>query len=277
MRRRLGEGFALAMTVVASSVAAVAGERGDAAIVGRGWESPPGVAVTAAGSYEATRGAGDTNSGSRDYSGPVAHGLKLHNCTAVFSGLQGSSLPLSYTFVDAGGGDCVSFVVPAPEPATNRRRPRPSPEALALEAFDRMVSLAGLPELGIAPAEIGLTGMPTYVWLQQRPQPVSATAEVPGLIVEAKAAPRQYRWRFGDATELITDHPGTPWTPKRPGSIAHTYQTKGSYTVVVEVVWYASYRVNNTAWRPLGVFRTSDSRPLPVRELIPLLVKSPRY
>ena len=207
--------------------------------------------------------------------GPVAHGLKLHNCRAAFLAGAPGYLPLSYSFVDAGGGDCVSFVVP--EPAERARQRRASPELVALRLFDRMVALAGTPELELAPAEIGLTGMPTYVWLQDEPEPVRATAEVPGLTVEAQAAPKQYIWTFGDGGQVITDHPGSPWTRARPSSIDHLYETKGRYRIAVKVTYYARYRINGGPWRPLGAFRTSDSRPLPVRELIPMLTDSARY
>ena len=251
---------------------------GSAQVIERGRDAAPGVAAEAAVAYVTLHGRrGNGSLAQASGIGPLAQGLKLHNCTAVFSGLQGSFLPLSYSFVDAAGGDCVSFVVPEPQERARSRRARPSPELLALRAFDRMVALAGLPELTLAPAKIGLTGMPTYVWLERQPRPVSARAAVPGLVVQARAAPQEYRWLFGDGGELLTDHPGTPYRPKRPGSIAHTYEVKGHYTVTVEVVYHATYRVNGGPWRPLGAFRTSDSRPLPVRELIPMLVDSARY
>ena len=207
--------------------------------------------------------------------GPVAHGLKLHNCRAAFLAGAPGYLPLSYSFAEAGSGDCAIFFVP--EPAERARQRRASPELVALRLFDRMVALAGTPELELAPAEIGLTGMPTYVWLQDEPEPVRATAEVPGLTVEAQAAPKEYIWTFGDGGQVITDHPGSPWTRARPGSIDHLYETKGRYRIEVKVTYYARYRINGGPWRPLGAFRTSDSRPLPVRELIPMLTDSARY
>jgi hypothetical protein len=266
--KRRGVGAVLALAAAVAGAPAEAGAGGSAELID--WAQGRGVRVEAREGYARSR---DPLAGvvAGSGGGPVAHGLKLHNCRAAFLADAPGYLPLSYSFIEAGPGDCAVFLVP--EPAERPRARRASPELVALRLLDRMVALAAPPELELAPDEIGLTGMPTYLWLKDEPKPVSATAGVPGLTVEAEAAPREYVWTPGDGGQLITDHPGSPWSPTRPGSIAYTYERKGRYEVVVEVTYYARYRVNEGPWRPLGAFRTSDSRLLPVRELIPMLVE----
>lgn len=172
---------------------------------------------------------------------------------------------------------CISFVSPEPAPAPGPRGPqrtaRPSPEALAQAAFDRVISLAPRPDLGIAPARIGLTGLPSYFWVASDLRPIAATAGVPGLTVTAEAQPVRYLWDFGDGSTRSTRHPGRPWTRRRDGNVGHLYETKGRYEAEVTVVWAARWRVNGGAWRDLGYFSTTGSVDYPVREMIAVLVR----
>jgi hypothetical protein len=159
------------------------------------------------------------------------------------------------------------------------RRPRPRrppPGAVIAEAFDRMVARAATPSLTAAPGGIGLTGLPTYVWLDAEPPPARATAGVPGLTVEAEARPIRYRWDFGDGTAKTTDHHGRPWTRTRPGNIDHTYERRDRYELSVEALWSARYRINGGPWQPLGFFTTADAREYPVRQIIPVLTRTRR-
>jgi hypothetical protein len=156
----------------------------------------------------------------------------------------------------------------------DRRPPPPSPEELARIAADRAVSLAPAPQLEIAPSRVGLTGLDSYFWLAEEPEPISATAQVPGLRVVAEARPVQYVWSFGDGTDKVTSHPGRPWTEERPGDIAHLYESRGRYEVGVEVVWEARWQVTGGPWQSLGFFSTSDSESYPVRQMVALLVPS---
>jgi hypothetical protein len=154
----------------------------------------------------------------------------------------------------------------------NRRRPRgPDLAALVAAAFDRAVSLAPAPDLDMAPRRIGLTGLPTYVWDDDPPPPVVATASAGGITVTAEARVTHYRWDFGDDVDLSTDS-GRPWTRERPGTIDHTYETKGFYDVAVEAIWAARWRIGGGAWQSLGYFSTSDSRRYPVQEVVSRLV-----
>lgn len=126
----------------------------------------------------------------------------------------------------------------------------------------------------MAPDAIGLTGLESYFWLSDPVGPVRAVAQVPLVTVVAEAAPDHYLWRFEPGAELMTEHPGRPWTKSRPGNIGHNYETKGHYDVSVEVVWRARWRIGDGEWRGLGFFSTIDSRSYPVREVIPMLTKT---
>lgn len=163
---------------------------------------------------------------------------------------------------------------PSPRRGGPRQReaPRPSPEVLARQAFDQAVALARRPELTVAPARVGLTGLESYFWLAEQPRPIGATARAGGLSVTAEAAPMQYVWSFGDGGDLVTDHPGRPWTRGAPGNVAHLYETRGTYDVSIEVVWEARWRSNSGTWQPLGVFSTSDTSAYPVRQVQSRLV-----
>ncbi len=121
---------------------------------------------------------------------------------------------------------CLTQAIPASEPEPGRGRNRgPDLDALARAALDRAIALAGLPELTLAPSELGLTGMETYVWLDDAPGPIAASAGAGGVSVTAQASPARYTWDFGDGSDLVTSHPGRPWTRSRPGSIDHIYES----------------------------------------------------
>lgn len=200
--------------------------------------------------------------------------LSAHNCIPR---LDARGVSLSFEFVESGVGDCVSFVSPPPpEPGPRNRpgrNPRPSPESLAQAAYDRAISLAASPNLELAPARIGLTGLTSYFWVGNDLAPVTARAGVRGLTVTAQASPTSYTWAFGDGTTRTTQHPGRPWTKRENGNVGHLYETKGRYEPSVTVTWTARWRINGGPWRDLGYFSTSGSAEYPVREMVAALVR----
>jgi hypothetical protein len=132
--------------------------------------------------------------------------------------------------------------------------------------IDRVIELVAAPELDIAPSDIGLTGLETYVWIDD-PAPVSVSASAGGTTVGARAFPSQYLWDWGDGNDTLTYDSGRPWTRHRPGSIEHVYETRGRYDLSVEVVWEAQWRINGGAWEALGFFSLGDSVDYPVRQV----------
>lgn len=157
-------------------------------------------------------------------------------------------------------------------PRRGRRPPPPSPEQLAQIAADQAVSLAPDPQLRLAPGRVGLTGLDSYFWLADEPQPITARAGVPGISVVAEARPVQFVWNFGDGEDKVTSDSGRPWNPRQAGSIAHMYEIRGRYEVEVEVVWEARWRLGSGAWQSLGYFSNSDAIDYPVRQVVALLV-----
>ena len=274
----------LSLTLVQAAVGiARAGERGSASVIDFGRSDAPGVQATAVRigipARLAREGGGAASASSHDPSAvavgvaaPVA--ISAHNCIPR---TDPRGVSLSFEFFESSIGDCISFVSPAPLEATDRpgaRRPRPpSPAALAGAAFDRVISLAPRPELRAAPARIGLTGLPSFFWVGNELRTVTATAGVPGLTVTAEARPVRFRWEFGDGSERDTAHQGQAWTNRRPGNVAHLYETRGRYEPAVTVVWAARWRVNLGPWRDLGYFTTDGSIDYPVREMIAVLVR----
>ena len=174
-----------------------------------------------------------------------------------------------------GGQTCVLDPPPRPTVADRRppRRP-PSPEEVARRLTDRAIRIAPRPRLRLAPARRGLTGLPSYFWLAQRPRRIQAGAGAGGVTVTAQARPVQYVWTYGDGTDAVTHRPGRRWTRARAGSIHHTYETKGRYDLTVEVIWHARWRIGAGGWRSLGFFSNSDTRAYRVRSIVPVLVRA---
>ncbi|HWC14053.1 MAG TPA: PKD domain-containing protein [Actinomycetota bacterium] len=110
--------------------------------------------------------------------------------------------------------------------------------------------------------------------MAESPQPITARATAGRFSVVAEARPIQYVWNFGDGSDRVTTDSGRPWTPDRPGSIDHVYEASGRYELMVEVVWEARWRLGSGAWRHLGYFTNSDSRPYRVRSIVSILVRA---
>jgi len=160
----------------------------------------------------------------------------------------------------------------APEPRDGRGPRGPQPPGPG-RIIDRVIELVAAPELQIAPSEIGLTGLETYVWIEE-PRPVGATAAAGGTTVEARAYPTQYLWDWGDGNDTLTYSSGRAWTEHSPGTIEHVYETIGRYDLSVEVVWEAQWRINGGGWRALGLFSLRDGVDYPVRQVQSRLTRS---
>lgn len=270
------------VVALASQFAAFAQEGGQANVISYGSKDDSGIEASAI-SYrraddhqhrdiESSGGVDDGIAALDEVPAPVA--LSAHNCIPR---TDARGVSLAYTFVESGVADCVSFVSPPPPtprpPGRPSRGPRPSPEALAASAYERVVRLAPGPDLDVSPARVGLTGLPSYFWVGEQLTPVTATAGVRGLTVTAEARPAEYKWDFGDGTTRTTRHGGRPWTSTRKGNVGHLYETKGRYEPSVTVVWQARWRVNGGSWRDLGYFSTAGSVEYPVREMVAMLVR----
>jgi hypothetical protein len=78
-----------------------------------------------------------------------------------------------------------------------------------------------LPDIRTAPGAastgaVGLVGLPVWMWVNNRDWgPFSASAEVPGIRVDATARVTHIRWEMGDTGVVDCPTPGTPYTPDR--------------------------------------------------------------
>jgi hypothetical protein len=205
-----------------------------------------------------------------------AQALVPRVCALVYDSGLNPSYDLGETTTSAG---CLGAIEddPGRESGDRERGGRRRPTvvdvgALVSQALDRAIALAPAPGLEAAPSGIGLTGLPSYFWLDRVPQPISATASAGGLVVTAQAHPTSYVWDFGDGNDLTTTHAGRAWTRWREGNIEHLYETRGRYDIGVEVVWSASWSLNGGPLQSLGNFSTSDSRRYPVQEVVARLV-----
>jgi hypothetical protein len=251
---------------------ALAGEP-DAGVITHG--SDQGVEVEATGfepedeAGEGGGGSGPSSAGSSSTEGdeiPIATNISLHNCLPVYGD---TGIPVD-SVIDSTG-DCGAISVPAPADVTGEGTgSTPDHSELVSAAYDEMVALAPAVSIASAP-RAGMTGLPTYLWLDPPPITISASASVPGLTVQAMAAPSSYRWDLGDGTTKRTATPGSPWTEDSPGGIRHVYERRGRYALTVTVYWQASWRIDGGPWMSLGTFQTTGAREQRVRQLIAML------
>lgn len=253
----------VALVAVALAVPYLAIAHGDAGII-RGRRSTAGVRAVARLPYRAPK--------SPDPHSPTAQDVSSAPRGPVLVPLAGQA-SCGHDPSIPGGLTCL--LPPPARPSISRvpRRRPPSPDEIARRLADRAISLTPRPRLRFAPARRGLTGLPSFFWLGERPRPIRATAGAGGVIVTAEARPVQFVWTFGDGTDHATRGPGRRWTRRRPGTIRHTYEGRGRYAAQVEVIWEARWRLAFGAWRSLGYFSNSATRNYRVRSMIPVLVR----
>lgn len=238
-------------------------------ISSRGFETP-GVEVVARAYELPTTPASDSTPSIGSASASVRRFFP-NRCVGITGG--------SFTLDLFAGFDCASYAAPDIRELLDRAA-RPGahvdPQQLAYAALDRALALAPRPDMRLAPSEVGLTGLRTYIWFTTRPETITAEASVPGMTVTAQAIPTNFVWDFGEGPPMQTRHHGRAWTKRRPGNIAHMYETRGRYDVSATIVYSARWNVNGGPWQPLGYFVTSDSQMYPVRPVEGRLVRTRR-
>ncbi|HEY3545797.1 MAG TPA: hypothetical protein VGK17_06860 [Propionicimonas sp.] len=89
-----------------------------------------------------------------------------------------------------------------------------TPAQLAQRAVDEMTLTGPAIHLSIDANEVGLVGLPTWLWTDVTPTtwgPNSATASVPGLSITANARAVRVVWDMGDGNTKVCANPGTPY------------------------------------------------------------------
>lgn len=132
-------------------------------------------------------------------------------------------------------------------PAGGSGPPPPSPEELARQAYNQL----RLPSPSIAASPQGpqLVRLPTWLWIRDGWEPVSATASVPGVSVTATAKPTKVAWSMGEGGSRTCDGPGTAYSSDRnPRSASpdcgYTYRRASGgdgFAVSATVSWSVSW------------------------------------
>lgn len=131
----------------------------------------------------------------------------------------------------------------------------------------------GLPDpvLAASPAGEQLVHLPTWLWLANPWEPVTATASVPGVSVTATATPVSVTWLMGDGAIVTCHGPGTRFragSDPRAGSpdCGHTYrrssaaQPDGTYAVRATVRWTVTWAGAGESDTFLPLTTTSTTR-----------------
>jgi hypothetical protein len=186
--------------------------------------------------------------------------------------------PGSFWYTDAGGHACqyvpdsVTPCFTLVGPGTNSGAGRMSPSAVA-QSLTRRVELAP-GDINTSPSRAGLTGAPSWFWLDPAPRRQSLSISLGGETVSVIADPT-VEWRFGDGASL-DGGPGVPYQADASSAdaIEHVYQARclpgdqghdpyvlascgrDGYAVVAHVVW----RITYSAAGPVGGAGTLAAR-----------------
>jgi hypothetical protein len=126
-------------------------------------------------------------------------------------------------------GTC--FRVPAPPgargPRGGRGAPPADPRVLAQLAVDRLAMLPGSIRVSPSRQVKGLTGAPSWFWLDPAPTTESVTVSQGAESVTVTATPERVGWNFGDGDE-VDGGPGRPYgeSADRRGAMRHRYRTR---------------------------------------------------
>jgi hypothetical protein len=190
--------------------------------------------------------------------------------------------------VYAAGTSPLCYRITGPASAAT---PGVDPAALASNIAARLDLTPGAVEA--SPIGEGLTGAPSWFWLDPAPTTKQATITLAGESVTVVATPT-ITWAFGDGATLTNAGGGTPYMRGTPPASAmiHTYQTRcltgdqgrdpnvlpscqtNGYRVVAAVTWQFSYRASGPVSAAGTVpARTTDAdRSYPVSEARAFLV-----
>ena len=189
--------------------------------------------------------------------------------------------------------------VPTPIPCPPLPDPPPLPNARQV-ALGLAVPYPNV-QIGINPAPLGLTGMPSWFWIQgydgspfgagtridvppQVPAGYPAGCPQPpgaSLTVATQFIPTGYDWAFGDrltTSTLSTTSRGQAY-PQR-SDIRHRYEYTSlgrpdGFPVSVTVHFHARYQANGGPWQALPAIAKTSTRGYPVQQAQSVLVNHP--
>ena len=124
------------------------------------------------------------------------------------------------------------------DPATTPTAPPPPPPPPTVEELVAATPIPK-PEINANPSRRGLTGLESWFWAAD-PGTVTASVSLRGWTVSGRLSIGSWVWETGDGGHYETDGPGGPENP----AVLHMYETKGMWTLSVEVSWSGSYTVS---------------------------------
>ena len=186
--------------------------------------------------------------------------------------------PGSFWYTDTAGHACqyvpdgVTPCFTLVGPGANNGAGQLSPSAIAASLTRRAELAPG--EIKTSPTRAGLTGAPSWFWLDPAPRRQSLSISLAGETVSVTADPT-VEWRFGDGASL-GGGPGVPYQADAPtvDAIQHVYATRclpgdqghdpyvlascgdGGYMVDALVIWHITYSASG----PLGGGGTLPTR-----------------
>lgn len=177
--------------------------------------------------------------GSSGVSSPIASAPASPGSSTTYTGSSDEPSGIdSADYVDRGGAvPCADPVVPgtcfrvpvAPGARGPRARGAPpvDPQVLAQLAVERLVMLPGSIRVSPSRQVKGLTGAPSWFWLDPAPTTESVTVAQGAESVTVTATPARVGWNFGDGDE-IDGGPGRPYgePADRRGAMRHRYRTR---------------------------------------------------
>jgi hypothetical protein len=196
--------------------------------------------------------------------------------------------PDSFWYTDAAGHACqyvpdsVTPCFTLVGPGTNSGAGQLSPSAVAASLTRRVELAPG--DINTSPSRAGLTGTPSWFWLDPAPRRQSLSISLAGETVNVIADPA-VEWRFGDGATL-DGGPGIPYQADASpaDAIQHAYETRclpgdqghdpyvlascsqDGYSVEALVVWHITYSaagpVGETGTLPTRTTDTSTSYPV---------------
>jgi len=187
-------------------------------------------------------------------------------------------------YVSTGPGPCYTVTPAGGQPA----QPPVNPAVVAAAAAKRLALGPGKIQASPSVQTEGLTGAPSWFWLDPAPAVRSVSVSVRREHVKVTASAKEVRWVFGDGSSL-TSGPGVPYRSgddAPDGAVRHGYETRclpgdqghdpyvlstcgpRGYTVTAELAWDISYDASGPVSESAGLpsRTTGTSLDYPVSE-----------
>lgn len=141
--------------------------------------------------------------------------------------------------------------------------PPPPPTAEEI----RGLAAAPVPEINLAPASRGVTGVPTRLWSGSDAPIAVGPLTLRGWSVTGTATPTSWTWETGTGQTLSSSHAGTSESP----AATYTYETKGTFIVETSVSYSGDFIVLGpygvTVSATIGAIDVTTTQPYDVVEV----------